>query len=72
MDHAPCPGRRHRPARHRLAARISPAAARFRFARHREAEAGLLARLAPPAWCLINVPMSDASSTAIRATGGWS
>jgi nicotinate-nucleotide adenylyltransferase len=56
---------------HRLAARISPAAARFRFARHGEAEAGLLARLPPPAWCLVNVPMSDASSSAIRASGSW-
>ncbi len=56
----------------RLAARMSPAAARFRFARHREAEAELLGRMQPPAWCLINVPMSDASSTAIRAAGGWS
>ncbi len=55
----------------RIAARLSPAAARFRFARHREAAAEVLARQQPPAWCLINVPMSDASSTAIRAAGGW-
>lgn len=55
----------------RLAARLSPAAARFRFARHREPGAELLARREPPAWCLVNVPMSDASSSAIRARGDW-
>ena len=55
----------------RLAARISPAAARFGFARHREAEAELLPLFQPPAWCLVNVPMTDASSTEIRARGEW-
>jgi nicotinate-nucleotide adenylyltransferase len=55
----------------RTGARMSPAAARFRFARHREAAAEVLARHRPPAWVLLNVPMSDASSTAIRAAGGW-
>jgi nicotinate-nucleotide adenylyltransferase len=55
----------------RLAARLSPAAARFRSARLRETEAELLALHPPPAWCLINVPMSDLSSSAIRAQGGW-
>lgn len=55
----------------RLAARMSPTAARFRFARRREAEAEILAWQNPPAWCLINVPMSDASSSAIRARGDW-
>lgn len=55
----------------RIAARLSPAAARFRFARHREAEAEVLARHEAPAWVLLNVPMTDASSTAIRAAGGW-
>ncbi|MCR8725841.1 nicotinate-nucleotide adenylyltransferase [Frigidibacter sp. ROC022] len=55
----------------RLAARMSPAAARFRPARRREPAAEILALSAPPAWCLINVPMTDASSTAIRARGDW-
>ena len=55
----------------RLAARMSPAAARFRAARLPEVAAEVLARQAPPAWCLINVPMSDASSSAIRARGEW-
>jgi nicotinate-nucleotide adenylyltransferase len=55
----------------RIAARTSPAASRFRFARHREAAAEVLARHEPPAWCLLNVPMSGASSTAIRAAGAW-
>jgi nicotinate-nucleotide adenylyltransferase len=55
----------------RTRARTSPAAARFRFARQHQAAAELLARRDPPAWMLLNVPMSDASSTAIRAAGGW-
>lgn len=55
----------------RLAARTSPAAARFRAARLRQDQAERLALLPAPAWCLINVPMSSASSTAIRAKGGW-
>ena len=55
----------------RLAARTSHAAARFRFARLRDSSAGLLASRDVPAWCVVNVPMTDVSSTAIRAAGGW-
>jgi nicotinate-nucleotide adenylyltransferase len=55
----------------RTLARMSPAAARFRFARHREAAAEVLARRRPPAWVLLNMPMTAASSTAIRAAGKW-
>jgi len=54
-----------------LAARMSPAAARFRFARLGQAKAELLGQLEPPVWCLANVPMSDISSSAIRARGEW-
>ncbi len=44
-----------------------------RFAMHRlpAGQARLLARAEPPAWCFVNVPMIDISSTAIRAGGGW-
>lgn len=55
----------------RVAARTSPAARRFRFARLRGAQSRLLARAELPAWCLVNVPMSALSSTAIRAAGHW-
>jgi nicotinate-nucleotide adenylyltransferase len=55
----------------RTLARLSPAAARFRFARHREAAAEVLARQNPPAWVMLNMPMTAASSTAIRAAGKW-
>lgn len=32
----------------------------------------LLARTDAPAWCFVNVPMMDVSSSAIRASGRWS
>lgn len=54
-----------------MAARTAPAVARYRFARRPETAAEGLGRMRPPAWMLLNVPMSDASSTAIRAAGGW-
>jgi nicotinate-nucleotide adenylyltransferase len=55
----------------RVAARTSPAARRFRAARLPADRSQLLATRAAPAWCLINVPMVDASSSAIRAAGHW-
>jgi len=55
----------------RVAARTSPAARRFRAARLGGASASLLAHATAPAWCLVNVPMVDTSSSAIRAGGGW-
>lgn len=55
----------------RTAARISPAAKRFEFARISGKESHQLAHADSPAWCFINVPMNKASSTAIRATGAW-
>ncbi|NVO56465.1 nicotinate-nucleotide adenylyltransferase [Rhodobacteraceae bacterium B1Z28] len=57
--------------RDRISARMSPAArvyAKYRIdgqARH------LLGRAAAPAWCFVNVPMVDVSSTEIRTRGGW-
>lgn len=55
----------------RMAARMSPAAHAFRRWQLPEAMAPQLARTDAPAWCLVNVPMSHASSTAIRAAGRW-
>jgi nicotinate-nucleotide adenylyltransferase len=55
----------------RISARMSPAArayAQYRIdgqARH------LLGRAAAPAWCFVNVPMVNVSSTEIRGRGGW-
>lgn len=55
----------------RISARMSPAArvyAQYRIdgtARH------LLGRAEAPAWCFVNVPMIDVSSTQIRSSGEW-
>ncbi|WP_170427102.1 nicotinate-nucleotide adenylyltransferase [Ruegeria arenilitoris] len=55
----------------RISARMSPAArlyAKYRIdgqARH------LLGRAEAPAWCFVNVPMVDVSSSQIRARGEW-
>jgi nicotinate-nucleotide adenylyltransferase len=54
-----------------LNARTSPAAARFRRFRLRQDQAELLGRMDPPAWCLANVPLSNLSSSQIRARGEW-
>lgn len=56
----------------RISARMSPAARRFRAARLRAREAPRLAAFEAPAWCFVNVPMSDLSSSEIRGRGGWS
>lgn len=55
----------------RTGARVSPAARLYRGARLRGRYSRLLSGSEAPAWCFINVPMSDASSTAIRASGRW-
>lgn len=55
----------------RISARLPPAAARFERARLRGREAQRLARAALPAWCFVNLPMVDISSTALRAAGQW-
>lgn len=51
-------------------ARHSVAARALRAARLPQSQAGVLARRDPPAWVLINLPMSALSSTALRARGG--
>lgn len=55
----------------RISARRSVAAQHYDHARLRGVESQQLARHAAPCWCYINLPLSAASSTAIRAQGGW-
>ena len=52
-----------------VAARLSVAAQSFRV--HRVARGEGLGRQRPPAWVFVNLPMSDASSSEIRAKGLW-
>ncbi|MFK7838238.1 MAG: nicotinate-nucleotide adenylyltransferase [Sulfitobacter sp.] len=56
----------------RISARMSRAARLYAPYRIPGRYGQMLARADAPAWCFINVPMNDASSTAIRARGGWS
>lgn len=55
----------------RISARMSPAARHYRRFRLRGREAARLALADPPAWCFVNVPMVDISSTDLRARGDW-
>ncbi|MEM9575860.1 MAG: nicotinate-nucleotide adenylyltransferase [Pseudomonadota bacterium] len=55
----------------RMRARMSPAArflAQYRIAGH---ASQLLGRADAPAWCYVNVPMVDLSSSDLRSRGGW-
>lgn len=56
----------------RISARMSRAAALYAPYRIAGRHAQLLARARAPAWCFVNVPMVDVSSSAIRAAGAWS
>lgn len=56
----------------RISARLSPAAQIYRAAMLKGAQSQLLSGQTAPAWCFVNVPMVDASSTEIRAKGAWS
>ncbi|SLN69036.1 putative nicotinate-nucleotide adenylyltransferase [Roseivivax jejudonensis] len=56
----------------RMSAQTSVAARVYAGARLSEAASQLLPLCDAPAWCFVNLPMSDASSSAIRAGGGWS
>ena len=56
----------------RISARMSRAAALYAPYRIPGRMGHLLSRAEAPAWCFVNVPMNDASSTAIRAKGDWS
>ena len=55
----------------RISARSSKAAQIFRRAKLPAAAAPLLARAKTPAWCFLNVPMIDLSSSEIRSRGDW-
>ncbi|MDD8022572.1 MAG: nicotinate-nucleotide adenylyltransferase [Paracoccaceae bacterium] len=55
----------------RMAARRSRAAQIYAQARLPAAQAQALPLATRPAWCFIDMPMSDLSSSAIRASGGW-
>lgn len=55
----------------RIRARYSKAARIYAAARIRGRESRKLAAAEAPAWCFVNVPMRDESSSAIRATGQW-
>lgn len=55
----------------RISARTSQAAQIYRQYRIDGAASHSLARAAAPAWCFVNMPMVDHSSTAIRAEGNW-
>ncbi|NHB75369.1 nicotinate-nucleotide adenylyltransferase [Rhodobacter calidifons] len=52
-----------------VAARLSVAARAFRV--HQVARGENLRGHRPPVWAFVNLPMSDASSSEIRARGGW-
>ncbi len=56
---------------HRHGARTSKAARIYRSCRLRGRQAALLGQRRAPAWCLINVPMVDHSSSVIRGQGHW-
>lgn len=55
----------------RISARISVAAEVYGRARIPGPAARRLCRSDPPAWCFVNVPMVDISSTELRRRGQW-
>lgn len=55
----------------RISARMSPAARVYGKYRIDGTARHLLGRADAPAWCFVNVPMVDVSSTQIRSRGGW-
>ncbi|MDX5403543.1 MAG: nicotinic acid mononucleotide adenylyltransferase, partial [Rhodobacterales bacterium] len=54
-----------------LPARSSRAARMYHRARIKGADSRALAMADTPAWCFVNAPLMDISSSAIRARGGW-
>jgi nicotinate-nucleotide adenylyltransferase len=56
----------------RISARMSRAAEIYARYRIPARQSQLLGHADAPAWCFVNVPMMDVSSTAIRAAGKWS
>ena len=55
----------------RISARMSPAARRYAKFRIDGQARHLLGRAEAPAWCFVNMPMVDVSSTDIRNRGIW-
>ncbi|MBU2980870.1 nicotinate-nucleotide adenylyltransferase [Lentibacter algarum] len=55
----------------RGAARGAKAAEAYKRYQMRASRAGLLGRSEAPAWCFVNVPMVDLSSSQIRQSGNW-
>lgn len=56
----------------RISARMSRAATLYAPYRIAARDSQRLGRADAPAWCFVNVPMMDVSSSAIRAAGEWS
>lgn len=56
----------------RISARMSRAASLYAPYRISGRQSQLLGAAHAPAWCFVNVPMIDISSSAIRAAGKWS
>lgn len=56
----------------RVSARMSRAATLYAPYRIAGRNSQALGRAQAPAWCFVNVPMMDVSSSAIRARGEWS
>jgi len=56
----------------RISARMSHAATLYAPYRISGRQSQLLGQAPAPAWCFVNVPMVDVSSSAIRAAGKWS
>lgn len=55
----------------RISARMSPAARVFAGSRISGNASHLLGRAEAPAWCFVNAPMLDVSSSVIRSAGEW-
>ncbi len=55
----------------RIAARLSKAAKVYVHSKVPSRASHIIGRLPAPAWSFVNVPMSDTSSSAIRARGEW-
>ncbi|MCX7567843.1 nicotinate-nucleotide adenylyltransferase [Sulfitobacter sp. F26169L] len=56
----------------RISARMSRTAKFYADYRIAGRNSQLLSHARAPAWCFVNVPMINVSSSAIRASGGWS
>jgi nicotinate-nucleotide adenylyltransferase len=55
----------------RISARLSPTARIYARARLPSHDSQALGRRDAPAWCFVNVPMMDISSTRLRESGTW-